>query len=619
MNNQIVTSTLCYLVFSLVTTSVTIAQNAPLWSAEFDRNLNWMELTDAGYLLVNTNDAMYGVDPESGDLLWSIEELRRTDNETVEMLEATPFFFAVGRGLGTLKPYYMIDSMTGEIIVNTKDYDVDEVADKLIVDDIGGILIAENRKSTLIMVNIADGSVMWRKERAFDGNVNVISYVKVFGKRTDDETTSSFLMYKDETFLMLTNRKLYRVNAITGDYTWEYEVRNGEYVGYNSDGSTIYISSGRNLLAIDGDTGKALWNNPPRLRGENITEVYNTSTGLIVQTDDKNRKLYKIDYATGEQIWDAPRIKNEIAFIIVEEGFGAILVTFDKSVEVSLLDMHSGIELWSEKINGDVQEISKVPAGVLVITNQEVNIHEASTGKQILDRRDIRSRSGDIVSLKEEQRRIIYTEGKIVDLDINNAGLSVLAEDINLNGNEKPHSISKMDYGYLLTSSQNLLLLNQDFSVKKHTYLNPPGRSALSKIGMGLTAVASTYAAAQSLKGSYNARSQRVGNYTMVTYERNPNSQRLAQGFAGAAGSSLRAMGDRFKASHEAENYVYILADDLEYDGESGIGLAKVSKLTGEIEDQVVIKDRSPEYIVDEITGMIYYQSKRDMIWGYKL
>ena len=88
----------------------------------------------------------------------------------------------------------------------------------------------------------------------------------------------------------------------------------------------------------------------------------------------------------------------------------------------------------------------------------------------------------------------------------------------------------------------------------------------------------------------------------------------LAGGLAAASGASVAEMLKRFKATAATEDEQFVLTklDD-------GVGLVKLSKDTGKMDKEIVLKDKKPEYIVDDIGGILYYKADSNSIFAYDL
>lgn len=88
----------------------------------------------------------------------------------------------------------------------------------------------------------------------------------------------------------------------------------------------------------------------------------------------------------------------------------------------------------------------------------------------------------------------------------------------------------------------------------------------------------------------------------------------IQDSFTQIATVSFQAMNKRFRATAATENAQFMLTS---LDG--GVGLVKVNKATGEIDKEILLKDRKPEYEVDELSGLLYYKAKDNQIVAFKL
>jgi len=161
----------------------------------------------------------------------------------------------------------------------------------------------------------------------------------------------------------------------------------------------------------------------------------------------------------------------------------------------------------------------------------------------------------------------------------------------------------------LLTSDQNVMMLNFDGSKKFHEYHRSPGKSAFGAIISGAMAVTSM-AVATSAAYEAGMNKNTIGQYNA----RGQNAKNIQDNFTQIASASFAEMNKRFKATAATENAQFILTklDD-------GVGLVKVHKDSGKKEKEIVLKDKKPEYVVDEIAGVLYYRANDKSIYGYDL
>jgi hypothetical protein len=90
--------------------------------------------------------------------------------------------------------------------------------------------------------------------------------------------------------------------------------------------------------------------------------------------------------------------------------------------------------------------------------------------------------------------------------------------------------------------------------------------------------------------------------------------QREADAFQAIATASFNEMSKRFRATSATENAQFILTKLDE-----GAGLIKINKDTGLAEKEIILKNKKPEYEVDEFGGYLYYQAKGNIIYSYNL
>ena len=193
-------------------------------------------------------------------------------------------------------------------------------------------------------------------------------------------------------------------------------------------------------------------------------------------------------------------------------------------------------------------------------------------------------------------------------MDANTGEVTTLAES-KFEGKEDPTGVEVRDGGILLTSSQNMMLLDWDGQTNWHEYYRAPGKSAFGAILMGVMAVA-TAATATAAYAEANRNRNRLGQYT----SRGENYANLGDGMAMATGASVAEMLKRFKATAATANARFVLTKL-----EDGVGLVKLNKDTGAMEKEIVLKDKKPEYEVDEIGGILYYKADNKSIYAYDL
>src|SRR5436190_8810018 len=63
----------------------------PAWSAKFKSPVNWQRVHSLGYLIVSTNDGLYGVNPSDGKIIWENKNFPALNSDNFQEVEGTEF------------------------------------------------------------------------------------------------------------------------------------------------------------------------------------------------------------------------------------------------------------------------------------------------------------------------------------------------------------------------------------------------------------------------------------------------------------------------------------------------------------------------------------------------
>ena len=81
--------TACMVMLTLVVNAQ--PKSAPSWSAKFKTPITWQRVHSLGYLIVNTNDGLYGVNPDDGKILWHNKNFAAINPDFYQEVEGTEF------------------------------------------------------------------------------------------------------------------------------------------------------------------------------------------------------------------------------------------------------------------------------------------------------------------------------------------------------------------------------------------------------------------------------------------------------------------------------------------------------------------------------------------------
>lgn len=605
-------------VFILNTTSL-FGQNAeaPTNSYELGAKINDMTITEGGTVVVATNDGLVGIKPGHSGLLFNFTDYGKVKPEELNFIPKAPYVVVGQTGFGGLQTKSaVIDYMSGKVLFSTekngwKAIGLSKVlmpANKLIV---SGQRRAKEKYAQAVAI--------------YDLNTgDQISFYTFKGSR---QAMGSPLVLSDGVIIP-TTKGLMKVDMESGNVLWENDLKNVGWMVADDTEKDIYAFSasanGKNTKIYKLTSNGALaWADERKVKG-GVSNFQILPQGLAVVSDvaDSGKKglgkltaakaeskITMLSAASGEDLWEkAPKTKGYVQhFYITDDGIlfgiregGINKISFD------------GQTLFKKplKTGENILTMASTPQGLIYITSEDANIVNLETGEQVWSK-PLKFKRADAVSSdydKTNDRYLIAADDKLYSIDAK-SGTSELLMEASFEGKEDPSAVEVRDSGILLTSDQNMMFLDWQGEEVWHEYRRAPGKSAFGAILMGVTAVATAATAAASYDVANQNRNQ-LGAYT----SRGEAYADLGDGMAAASGASIAEMLKRFNATAATQNAQFVLTKL-----EDGIGLVKINKDSGTAEKEIVLKDKKPDYQVDEFGGYLYYKVTEKMIYAYNL
>ena len=585
-------------------------------------NINEMTLTQGGTLVVATNDGLVGIKPGTNELLFNFTDYGRVKPEELTYVPMAPYVIVGQVGFASISTKKaVIDYISGKILFSTEKNgwksvtrcDVMMPQNKLVVS--GQRTSKEQYAMQVAVYNLDTGAEDYRFNIDEPGRVGIAK---------DYSVTGVPLLLKDY-LIIPTAQGLIAKKAQTGQTLWDNKMKNINWMVIDETGKEIYafesVNQGKNTrIHKVGVDGAELWKDDQKVKGV-ISNFQILPNGLAVVSDtndggsdsvfaSKNESNIAFMSATnGEDLWDkAPKTKGYVQhFYIMDDGI--LFGIYQGGINKISFD---GKTLFRKplKTGENILTMANTPQGLIYITGEDANIVNLETGDQVWNK-PLKYKRADAVSStydKNKKRYLISTDETLYAVDENSGEVSTLAES-KFDEKEDPSHVEVRGNKILLTSDQNMMMLDLEGKQQWHEYYRSPGKSAFGAILAGVTAVATAAAAA----GAYNSANQNrnsLGHYT----DRGQREANLGAGMAAASGASVAEMLRRFKATAATENAQFILTklDD-------GVGLVKLNKDTGAKEKEIVLKDKKPEYQVDEIAGILYYKANDKTIYAYDL
>ncbi|MEO5943810.1 MAG: PQQ-binding-like beta-propeller repeat protein [Ferruginibacter sp.] len=649
---------------------VLFAQQATDWTKTFPSKVKWYKITDAGILVVGTNDALYGVSPSDGKEMWKIDQIENIQEENYDAIEGTPYIVLAKRGL-MKSVNSIVDVVTGKLIVYTKDLGMQVLQKRIYLMKQNAVLFygtGSNGKPLLMKVNLADGQKVWEQSKLFEKNSEQI--VSEAGETADG-------------IFIATNRNIYKLNNATGEILYNIDMKSdlpvaapkqekksmlsGFKFGKNLDKDAneqatmtsadffqkdnkniIYFWNQDILTAFNVADGKEVWKRVEL--PSPITNILYDTHGMLVATSEKTQEdvakaskggggllgkikrssagkknrasLLCLDTETGEQKWDSDVDLQGDVMAYKLEGKKLILATErDQGTNfISIVDLDQGKSITKKplSIKGEIRDLQIVPQGLYFRTSDQINILDLETGDKTWKKGfAVKNCVGDNAS---DKTGYVFANDIIYKIDFEKGDMNEWVTGIKFDGKEDPSSLQVRTNGVLLTSDQNARLY--DFNAKQtwHNYQQAPGRTMAGKLLSGLgglsCAMVAGASAAQSAQLSYSKGYYGSTDPGLDNSIKNANAN--ASNFAGAAASSFASISKRFKATKEANNYMAMLTNFGGTNNAKDAGIMMIDKNTGKDIKKMIFGDKKdPDYKLDELGKVVYYKSDGNEIQGF--
>lgn len=595
----------------------------PQHSYDVGGKISFMKLTDAGVLVVASSGGLTGIKPGANAAHFNFKDYGKIKPEELDFIPMSPYVIIHEGGIFSSKKT-VIDYISGKKLFATEEnnWKFAYRADIMLPEN--KLVISGMHKEKGVAVGVYD---------LLDGKeVGIVPFKNSMG--TQFMTTPVII---DGGLLVGTDKSLLRLDIDKGTVVWENkDVDKISWITADETGKEIYAfedKNGNTRIHKVSSSGQKLWNKERKIKGT-VTRFEILPNGLACVSDVDNSgksglgkltsgasesKIAFLSAKDGSDLWEkAPKTKGYVQhFYIMDDGI--LFGLYDGGINKVSFD---GVPLFKKpmKTGANIHTMAMTPKGMIYITDSDCNIVNLNTGESIWNKELKYKRAKSVTSDydSKNKRYLISTGEEIIAIDENSGEINTLAK-YKFQGKEYPNTLLVRDEGILLTSDQNILMLNFDGSQKFHEYYKPPGKSAAGAILMGTLTVVSATASASSYMAAERHRQvsysgggyYRLGDYTSM----GESYRQLGDAFANVAGASFAEMTKRFKATAATENAQFILTKL-----DSGeVGLVKINKDSGTKEKEIMLKDKKPDYEVDELGGYLYYKANNNTIYSYDL
>ncbi len=547
------------------------------WSYKHGQELKWLRLTGSGGVLAGSDSSVVCLDPETGKTMWKREDLQGINSHQAEEVEGTPFL-VVSKNNFTSTKVTVVNLETGKTEWETEKIKGATIGvfpvyekDMLLLFTSHATTEAKT-KPAMYAFQLSTGQPLWEGEFAEKVDLHFTENKSRFIQHYDlsghmDPVTEGDAIY-------FTYAGLHKYDLKTGAMVWAvpYDVTEGKLKRANAqaaiDGDVIYTSAKGQLRAVDKANGAVKWTSPDY--GAAVAEmaakndvIYGRMGGEFFDDKDRQWKLKKplgvvaVDKSNGQMIWKYDGADDGITNMVFVDD-GKTLVIADAK---NIIGLDTGAA-------GKVSEAYKLKV--------EFNQH-SSGGKKAMKvaRFGFGGLKGGMKGMQQDKKN-----------------------------EDRPVAIYHAEKGYaVVRGRQNIVAFDPaSRKVVWATTYAPPGVSNFEMIAMAgvyaFSYMEATSRAANSYAGTW-------GNTTA-----NNDRQNALLGFS-------KTLSKRFSATKATDYNAYMLTN-VEDGKDKGPGIVGVNMETGESFSEVLLKQKDPDYVVDEVAGRLFNR-KDDTIDAYTL
>jgi outer membrane protein assembly factor BamB len=247
---------------------------AASWTAKFDSDIRFYQLTELGALVVGTEKSLYAVDGESGEVLWRRKHARLDETDVAPVAGTDLLLLNLERDkrarleavdLLTGQPIWQSDKLKGSVMQLVVDLQNELAAVVLVRDAKDRAREGFKRRPTVHLLSLASGDELWRHE--LDSEVEMMP-----ARWSENENAGTVYTLDNYRAPLFLDGRLYlfyegvtSLDARTGKERIREKFRvNEEGLALTeadpaADEQRLYVSGRGRVRAISRATGKAVW------------------------------------------------------------------------------------------------------------------------------------------------------------------------------------------------------------------------------------------------------------------------------------------------------------------------------------------------------------------------
>lgn len=576
-----------WLVLGLFASSLFAAPAKQLWTTPLGAEAKWHSLTGLGTLLVGTNDALVGVNPEDGAVAWKRADIKKSNRNNAREIPGTPILICnnVDGSLITKVTFNAIDYLTGETIWTTPQAQVQylttiPVPEKNLVIFVVNTTMEKDNGVYLKAHDLTTGAEKWSSKFAKPGGIPM-HLADNSGKFIPTMDLSGYhdpVVDGDEMYVGYLG--VHCVSLTDGTVKWGVEFPAGNkglkktYAPLRIDGDRIYGGGGGSVYAINRRDGSTLWKSD---RISDYAGLFKARDNAIVaQLEIVGGKIYS-RYGGNFSDGKTATLREPLGIVVLDPADGKSLYHFDKAKE-------------------GITNMVVVDETKTVVFADGANVYGIDN-----------SGATPVESFKvpiEFKRKM--GAGSVAKIGLGAlggvSGLVKATVSANKALLDVPVAVNFSGGRVVVQGKQHLLGFDPMTKTSSWSLFYAAPSEALANIAMfAVTAAAAVYGNAQAAaSGSYMSSGYSSGVNTIHS-----NLDRYNKYTEKAA--------KRAGGSKSSQAYSYVLTTV-----EKDIGVVGVNLTTGETDRTLTLKEKEPDYTVDEPMNRIFHFKGKNTVVAYQ-
>ncbi len=576
-----------WLALGLFTSSLFAAPAKQLWTTKLGADAKWHSLTGLGTLLVGTDDALVGINPDDGAVAWKRADIKKSNRNNAREIPGTSILVCnnVDGSLITKVTFNAIDYLTGETIWTTPQAQLQylttiPVPEKNLVIFVVNTTMEKDNGVYFKAHDLTTGAEKWTAKFTKPGGIPM-HMADNSGKFIPTMDLSGYydpVVDGDEMYVGYLG--VHCVSLTDGKVKWGVEFPAGNkglkktYAPLRIDGDRIYGGGGGSVYAINRRDGATIWKSD---RISDYAGLFKARDNAIVsQLEIVGGKIYS-RYGGNFSDGKSATLREPLGIVVLDPADGKSLYHFDKAKE-------------------GITNMVVVDATKTVVFADGANVYGIDN-----------SGPTPVESFKvpiEFKRKM--GAGSVAKIGLGALGGVTGLVKATVSANKAlldvPVAVNFTGGRVVVQGKQHLLGFDPMTKTSNWSLFYAAPSEAFANIAMfAVTAAAAVYGNAQAAaSGSYMSSGYNSGVNTIHS-----NLDRYNKYTEKAA--------KRAGGSKSSQAYSYVLTRV-----EKDIGVVGVNLTTGETDRTLTLKEKEPDYTVDEPMNRVFHFKGKNTVIAYQ-